>query len=277
MSLCLVVAPVPPPLPADDQAALAQAVAQLERLSLATRISQTLGSPLEGVMRRLPARWAQSVNNATQTALEKALDVALWSLDPQATTPARRQLHQWAVTATGAAGGALGLAALSVELPLSTTLMLRAIADIAREQGEDLADPATRLECLQVLALGGRREDDNAAETGYFAARTALAQAVSAAVRHLAQHGLSQQGAPVMVKLLAEVVTRFSVQVSQKAAAQTVPILGAAGGAALNALFMQHFQDVAQGHFTVRRLERQYGPQRVQSAYQALLEALPRR
>ena len=80
-----------------------------------------------------------------------------------------------------------------------------------------------------------------------------------------------------MVKLLAEVATRFSVQVSQKAAAQTVPILGAAGGAALNALFMQHFQEVAQGHFTVRRLERQYGPQRVQSAYQALLEALPRR
>ena len=39
--------------------------------------------------------------------------------------------------ASGAAGGAFGLASLPVELPVSTTIMLRSIADIARAEGED--------------------------------------------------------------------------------------------------------------------------------------------
>ena len=33
---------------------------------------------------------------------------------------------------------------------------------------------------------------------------------------------------------------------------------------------MQHYQDVARGHFIVRRLEREYGPERIREAYQAL-------
>ncbi len=40
---------------------------------------------------------------------------------------------------TGGVSGFFGLAALPVELPVTTTLMLRAIADIARHNGEDLS------------------------------------------------------------------------------------------------------------------------------------------
>ena len=43
---------------------------------------------------------------------------------------------------------------------------------------------------------------------------------------------------------------------SEKLAAQAAPILGAIGGAAVNAAFADHFQTLARGHFIVRRLER---------------------
>jgi len=51
----------------------------------------------------------------------------------------------------------------------------------------------------------------------------------------------------------------FSIQVSEKAAAQAVPAIGAAGGAIINPLFIDQFQDMTYGHFIIRRLERKYG------------------
>ena len=42
--------------------------------------------------------------------------------------------------ASGAAGGAFGLATLPVELPVSTIIMLRSIAAIARNEGEEPSD-----------------------------------------------------------------------------------------------------------------------------------------
>ena len=45
---------------------------------------------------------------------------------------------------------------------------------------------------------------------------------------------------------------------------------GRAGGAVVNTLFMDHFQKMAQGHFTVRRLERKYGEGAVKTAYEQL-------
>ena len=38
---------------------------------------------------------------------------------------------------------------------MSTIIMLRSIAEIARSEGEDLSDPETALSCVQVFALGG--------------------------------------------------------------------------------------------------------------------------
>jgi hypothetical protein len=178
--------------------------------------------------------------------------------------------HKLAVGTTGAAGGVFGLPALTIELPVSTTIMLRSIADIARSQGENLKTPAARLECVQVLALGGRSKSDDGSETGYFAARAAMAKAVSDAVQHLARNGLSQHGAPAIVRLIALIASRFSIVVSEKAAAQAVPVVGAFGGAVINTLFIDHFQDMGKGHFIVRRLERAHGPEEVERIYNEL-------
>ncbi len=52
-----------------------------------------------------------------------------------------------------------------------------------------------------------------------------------------------------------------------KMVAQSLPVIGAAGGALLNTLFIDHFQDPTRGHFTVRRLERSYGRETVRVAY----------
>jgi len=60
------------------------------------------------------------------------------------------------------------------------------------------------------------------------------------------------------------------VNVSEKVAAQAVPVIGAAGGVAINVMFIDHFQEMARGHFIVRRLERTYDPQLVRAEYERL-------
>jgi hypothetical protein len=148
--------------------------------------------------------------------------------------------------------------------------MLRAIADIARSEGEDLADPETALSCVQVFALGGRSGSDDASESGYFAVRGMLAKSVTEAARFVAERGAIKEGGPVLVRFITQVASRFGVLVTQKVAAQALPVIGAVGGAAVNYAFIEHFQDVARGHFTVRRLERIYGKELVQAEYARL-------
>jgi hypothetical protein len=125
---------------------------------------------------------------------------------------------------------------------------------------------------MEVLALGSRSATDDGAETGYYATRAALARVVSEAARFIAANGLAEEGAPAIVRLITKVASRFSVAVSEKFAAQSVPVIGAAGGAAINLVFINHFQDMARGHFTVRRLERKYGADVIRSEYERLAQ-----
>ena len=139
-----------------------------------------------------------------------------------------------------------------------------------RFEGEPLADANTKLACLEVFALGGTKEDDDGVDTGYFAVRAALAGAMTEAGKYLVEHGLASSGAPALVRFLAKIASRYSIQVSEKAAAQAIPLLGAAGGATINLVFMGHFQNMARGHFIVRRLERTYGKDLIHETYQRL-------
>jgi len=100
--------------------------------------------------------------------------------------------------------------------------------------------------------------------------RGLLAKTVSEAARFVAERGVIEQGAPMLVRFLAQVASRFGVVVSEKVAAQAFPVVGALGGAAVNYAFIEHFQDVARGHFIVRRLERAYGKQQVREEYTRL-------
>ncbi|MFA5866252.1 MAG: EcsC family protein [Phycisphaerae bacterium] len=123
--------------------------------------------------------------------------------------------------------------------------------------------------CIEVFALGGVSKTDDASETGYFAVRAALTRSISQAAEYIAEKGLAEEGAPAIVRLIVQISERFSIQVSEKAAAQAVPVIGAAGGAIINNLFMDHFQNMARGHFIVRRLERKYGKDVVKKMYES--------
>jgi hypothetical protein len=256
-------------LSTDDLSALRQARHLLENTSLAARLAQVVGTPVEKLFGMLPSGAAEMVQAATNKSLATGLKFALSTMGEEP-IPASNWAHKAAVAASGAAGGAFGMTMLAVELPVSTVIMLRSIADVARSEGESIHNPETSLACLQVFALGGPRSDDDAAESAYFAVRAALARALAEAAEHLAERGLAQQGAPALLRFTSQIAARFGIPVSEKMVAQSVPLIGAAGGAMINLLFIQHFQDLARGHFTVRRLERKYDPGAVKRAYLTL-------
>lgn len=252
---------------AGDYADLKQAKDLLENPGLAAKITNLLGLPVEKGFALLPDRWSEAVQRATRKSMRRALDFAINTMKDNPGKPASNRVHKLIVAADGAAAGAFGLPALVVELPVTTTVMLRSIADIARSMGESVRSIDSRLACLEVFALGGNTPKDNATETGYFAVRAALARTVSEAAQYIAERGLAEEGAPPLVRLIVTLSSRFGLVVSEKVAAQAIPVIGAAGGALINTLFIDYFQGTARGHFTVRRLERIYGAAEVRRLY----------
>jgi len=259
---------MPARLTAEETEDLRRAVACLEGTSFAQRLTEAVGRPVGMVSRTMPDLARRVVAQASETALRGALKLALRTLDLKAPARPANRAHMLAAAASGAVGGALGLTALPVELPISTLILLRSIAEIAREEGEDLNAPAAAFACLEVFALGGQGSGEAALESGYFAIRAALAKSVSDSARFVAAEGA--QAAPVVARLISQIAARFGVVVSEKLAAQAAPILGAIGGAAVNAAFADHFQTLARGHFIVRRLERRHGQGQVAFEYQRL-------
>ncbi|MGE0313004.1 MAG: EcsC family protein [Lautropia sp.] len=279
-----------PIVPIDTQAWSATHLAELDaaRRTLRSpgfliRASTALGEQLGSGMSLLPSFVQGRVQSLTRIALRTAVRAATWSVRRRATTPSRDRLHRVAVSLSGGAGGAFGLPALAIELPLTTTLMLRSIAEIARAEGEDLSRPEARLACLEVFALGatgagGARlrgaapndvNDGGPADGGYYGVRLALAAAMREAIG--AASGLGGIGilAPAVTRFLSGIASRFGVQVSQKLVLQAAPLVGAAGGVAINNLFLDHYQKIARAHFTIRRLERVYGPDRVRQVFES--------
>jgi hypothetical protein len=256
-------------LTGEDLSALSRAVDALEKTTMASRITNMLGRQIAVAGQFVPARVRGAASRGANIALRAAMGAALRSLRT-GQRPASSSFHKAAIAASGAAGGALGFVALPFELPTSTILMLRAIADVARAQGEDMDDPATALACLEVFALGGRTRSDDHLESSYFAVRALLARSISEASRYIIDKGVVDEAAPILVKLASKIAARFGVALSQKFAAQAIPIIGAMGGAAVNLAFLQHFEQIAEGHFTVRRLERVYGSRFVKAEYERL-------
>src|ERR1700730_2066830 len=124
-----------------DLEAIRTAVALLENASLASRLTSIVGKPIELIGLALPEGASKIIAAATTKGLNAALKGALSTMAkrPEA---ASRLLHKALATASGAIGGSLGLVTAPLEIPISTIIMLRSIADIARSEGENLADPA---------------------------------------------------------------------------------------------------------------------------------------
>src|SRR2546423_14214453 len=105
---------------------------------------------------------------------------------------------------------------------------------------------------------------------GYGRVRRPRPKATPDPAPSLDKKGVLKNAAPAVVRLITSIASRFGVIVSEQVAAKAVPVVGAAGGSIINVLFMNHFQDMARGHFIVKRLERRYGTEGVQAAYNQL-------
>jgi hypothetical protein len=268
-----------------DLATLESAVLQLEHPGLARKLAAVVGMPVDKLLGWLPQPIHTQIVGVTEEALAKALNVAMKTLDDRAAKAPWNLTHKVAATFSGVTGGMFGAPALFIELPITTVIILRSIADIARSKGESLSDPAVRLACMEVFALGSggkntppdvlpdvsaqAQAEEDYIRASYFIARAAMAQQVSAAAEVLTK-GTAAGSGSALTRLIARIASRFGIAVSEKAAAQAVPIVGAVGGGLINALFMDHFQNTAEAHFSVRDLERRYGADAVRQEYERL-------
>ena len=250
----------------DDLADLQYAKTLLEHPSLAAKITGAIGAPIERGLALLPRSASDIISAATNRALFTALDFAVFTMDDRK-KDSTNWIHKTLVGVTGAAGGAFGLPALAVELPVSTTIILRSVADIARSEGDQIRSLDAKLACLEVFAFGGPSKSDDATDAGYFAVRAALSKALSDAAEYIAKHGIVKNTAPPLMRFVTQVAARFGIPVTEKAIAQSLPLVGAAGGALINTMFIDHFQSISRGHFIVRRLERTYAPDIVKDEY----------
>ncbi len=248
------------------QEALQRAIRDLENQDFAAQLADYAGKPIERVMRLIPRAANRSINRVVEKAILNCLKVAISSIEPQSKAPPARRAASVLAGISGGVSGFFGLAALPIELPVTTTLMLRAIAEIARHHGEDLSTLEARLACVEVFALGAPRAGSRV-DFGYYASRALLSRLTMEASQLFIERGAANLTAPAVGGLVTEVATRFGLVVSERSAASALPVLGAVGGATVNLIFMNHFQRVAHGHFAIRRLEREYGSSVVRRLY----------
>jgi hypothetical protein len=252
-----------------DHAALKNAVKYLEGRNFAAKLADYAGVPVNRVLGVLPKAVNKQLSGLVRSAVMKGLEVAVDTLDDKPPRSPAMGFSSFLAGVTGGVSGLFGFGALAFELPLTTTLMLRAIAEIAQHQGEDLSTLESRLACLEVFAYGAKRTDENL-DVGYYAARTLISKYTHDIAALALERGAIDASAPVVASLVSEIVSRFGLVVSDKVAAGALPILGAVGGATVNIVFMDHFQRVAHAHFTLRRLERTYGSSRIKERYAEL-------
>lgn len=255
------------------QQELRSAMLLLENPGIAAKITSLVGMPIKKGLELLPRNWNEKIEKVTQIALMKAADAAIFTMKKNPGEEPSNWWHKIGVALTGGIGGFLGLPALTIELPVSTTIMLRSIAEIARSEGETVNDYSTKLACLEVFALGGKNKSDDNTESGYFIVRAALAKSVAEAAEYTLTKSIAEESAPALVRFIINIAQRFSIQVTEKAAAQAIPAIGAAGGAIINTMFIDHFQDMAKGHFTIRRLEKIYDKEIIKAAYKELVSS----
>jgi hypothetical protein len=241
---------LPPAIPADPPLG-----AQVKDLAIRYRNARGVGLKLlnafgaqaDGLLDHLPQNARDGLDGATLKALEFSFEAAAKS---RGTVPDTGHWMTRAVTmGTGAAGGFGGLPSALAELPITTTVILRAIQGIADEHGFDPSHPDTRAECLQVFASAGPLSEDDNTDLSFLTLRAS----VTGATLHA---------------LIKSVSPKLALVLGQKLAAQMVPVLGAVTGAAINYSFTSYYQEMAHISFGLRKLAEDTGSDRA-----ALIEA----
>ncbi len=215
--------------------------AELDRLAreysaaggIGVQMLTTLGGRAENLLDRLPAPVRAQLSGATAQALILAMQAAQSS---RGAVPDQKPWVNAAVTtAMGAAGGFGGLPTALIELPATTTMLLRSIQGVAADMGFDPSAENVQFDCIRVFAAAGPLAEDDGADLGFISLRLTLTGGA-------------------MHKLIATVAPKLAAALGQKLAAQTVPILGAVAGATANYVYTSYYQQIARVHFGLRRL-----------------------
>jgi len=214
---------------------------------LGIQVLNLLGGQAENLLERLPDTAKERLEEATTKALNVALIAASKS---RAVVPDQSTwLNRVAATAMGAAGGVGGLPTALAELPVTTTVLLRAIQAIAAEYGFDPSKPEVQAECLHVFSSAGPLADDDGADMGFLSARVTLT-------------------GPALQGVIARIAPRLSAALGQKLAAQAVPVIGAVAGAATNYAYISYYQEMAHVHFGLLQASERHGVPRAQLVMQ---------
>ncbi|MGD8567441.1 MAG: EcsC family protein, partial [Gammaproteobacteria bacterium] len=118
----------------EELAELQWAYQRLEHPSLAIRLSNYIGKPIEEGFKLLPKSWYEAIHSVVELSIRKSLDTAIGSMDLVNIKVTNNQFHKLLAAGSGAVGGFLGPLTLLAELPFMTMLILRSIAEIAQEQ-----------------------------------------------------------------------------------------------------------------------------------------------
>ncbi|GGZ88179.1 EcsC family protein [Algibacter mikhailovii] len=265
-----------------DLQAIKKAKNDMENLSWAILGVNKLGNTLETGIQYVPNRVLTLIQTSTEKMLNGILKANLLTISRnKAFKKPSNKTYKTVVAGTGAAGGFLGSTTgigttiFIAEMTLTTKFLMRTILDIARSQGEDIYSLEGQLQCLEVFALGGQSEHDDGIDTSYYMTRAALsstmnkitASGIKSAI-NVAVNTASAVGSSAVTKFMTQIASRLSVLITEKFVAQAVPIAGAIGGSTINLIFINHFQKMATAHFTLRRLERNYGEQLVKTTYE---------
>lgn len=208
-------------------------------------LMQRLGGRVEQQFDRLPAPIRQHIERVIVAALTTAHHLAAKTEDgPEL----GRSGVMLAAVASGAAGGSGGFATSLVELPVTVSVFLHAIRAEARAAGFDPDAAGIRAACLEVFSAATPLREDDGMNTAFLSARLAVTGS-----------GLQ--------KLIATLAPRLATILGQKLAAQTVPVLGAASGAAINAAYLRYFREIARIRFALMRLAQTHGGEAVTAAF----------
>jgi len=253
-----------------DRASLARAVGLLEKNSFVTTLARMAGRPVNAVVASLPPVVGETILKASKNAILQCLKFAVKPRGPRNLIAIAGRHPALVSGIAGAVGGFAGAAGLLVELPITTVVMFQAITRIAAAEGEDVSRPEVRLACLEVFALSTDGRGPATLESGYYAARSVLAKSTDEAANYVLRRSTSLEAGPAVVRMVSAIAPRFGLLVSQELAAAAIPIIGAATGSSLNIAFVQHFNNIARGHFAVRSLERKYGETRIREEFERM-------
>lgn len=213
-----------------------------------------LGGSLESKLGLIPASLRDRIEAVVAQALAGAYGVAAKGAQIGPDMGPRGPM--FAAMASGALGGAGGIATSLAELPVTITVILHAIQREAVAAGYNPDDPAIRAECLQVFGAGSPLDGDDGGNTSFLSARLTLT-------------------GPTVQAIIAKVAPKLAAALGQKLVAQAVPVLGAVTGAGLNAVYLRYFTEMAAIRFGLLRLAETYGADLVLSQFRAAVAVAP--